>query len=401
MVNILLSQTELEEFDAVSLYIFSAPSANCNSKIVPTELIEKGPFGSHRECSFTFQAENNCIIVPCTFHAEKEAKFNLDIFTPFDSSCNVKELLDTKEVSIEGEWNSKTAGGSTSYSTWRNNPQYVIKSKSRCDLTLRLVQDQKSSTDDEKLHPIGLYVFKDTGKRRLLVRPDDVLISSPCSSLEAIDLKISSSLLQEKEKGIFSCVVMPCTFYPDLETKFSLHVAVPSDVEEIPIIDSYDPFYQQTLSSEWTSETSGGCLNNGKTWRDNPQIQCKALIDTRLMLLLHLPNSKDDTKHSIGFYVTEAQDNSQKTFQLTPDNIVKKAPFRKSFEAYCPFNIEAGKVYNIIPCTFHAGIESSFTFSIFSNQPEAATLSPVLDYKKISVQVCFLFCLFLLFIFLY
>ena len=390
-ITALLSQTEKDDFDALGLYVFKAPN-NCNSKISPEDLLDKGSFASGHESTLRFTVNDSCIVIPCTFHPEKESNFDISFFTSktLSESIKVTELLDTEEVSVNGEWNYSNAGGCTSYSTWRNNPQYVIKSEKQCDISVRLVQPE---LDGEKYHPIGIFVFKDTGKRRLLVRPSDVLVSSACSSTDAITLKIESHLLQKNSEGLFTCVVMPCTYYPALEGKFELFASVEAE-NPLPVIDTYEPFHQQAFPSEWNADSAGGCLNHGATWRNNPQFQFKALQDSKIMVVLHLPNEKTDSKHSIGFYICEAPKEGHKVYSLTEKTIKKRAPFRKSFEAYCPFTVKEGMIYNIIPCTFRPGVESTFSISIFSNQPDVVSLSPVKEHSRIDVSVCIIIYFF-------
>ena len=375
---------DVEDFDAIGVYIFKANEGK--SKSVPKELLFKSTFGGEKESCIAFEADSDCIVLPCTFHSGKESKFEMTIYTD-NTRVTLEPITDTHEVSVDGEWDDETAGGCTSYSSWRNNPQYVIKSSTKTDIALRLVQVNESEDENKQYHPVGIYVFADTGRKRLLVKPADVVTSCPCSNREAIDLNIPADKLQRNGE-FYSVVVMPCTFYPDLKSKFKLSAFTSAEAEK-PTISVYPNFFKQSISSKWDESNSGGCLNHALSWRKNQQYEIKARKDAKVIILLNIPNM--DPKPSLGFYIFKSKSDSSKVLDLNQDEILKKAPFRKSNEAYCPFTIHAGESYNLMPCSFAPGIYTDYTLSIFSNEDDVVSINPVEEPSVLSFEVFFIY----------
>lgn len=367
VVQFLLSQSAHQEFDAMGMYIFKAPEGP-PQRCVPKELLTKSAFGSDQESSLIFEAQTNCIVIPCTFNPGKESPF---LLSAYFNSPGVKlfEITENNEVFIDGEWSEQTAGGNTSSSTWRNNPQYRVYLDSPVDINLRLVQQTQ-----EDFHPIGLFVFLDSGKRRLLVRPADVIATCNFTSLPAIDLKITKEQIQKLSKDKeekFALTVMPCTYFPNLFGKFRLSVFSSGSTE----VSEYQSVFRHIQHGAWTKESAGGCLNSGRTWRNNPQFQIVAKKKAKLLVLLHLPTQEE--KKSIGFYILRGGSENQKILHLEDDSIVKKASFRKSHEAFCSLSVEKGERYNILPCTFLPGIQSEFSLIVFANEPDLIEFHPV------------------------
>jgi hypothetical protein len=56
----------------------------------------------------------------------------------------------------QGTWKGRTAGGCFNFPTWRNNPQYILKTSEKGKVTIELTQNEDNH--------IGFYVMKADGK---------------------------------------------------------------------------------------------------------------------------------------------------------------------------------------------------------------------------------------------
>jgi hypothetical protein len=101
----------------------------------------------------------------------RESSFTLYLWSTKD--IKMDELTNAKEISVQGEWKGKTAGGCLNHPfTWRNNPQFLMTVSQPIDLDFRLRQSEGAGG---KFQSIGFYIVKGAGKRRLTVTKDDIV----------------------------------------------------------------------------------------------------------------------------------------------------------------------------------------------------------------------------------
>jgi len=114
-------------------------------------------------------------------------------------------------------------------------------------------------------------------------------------------------------------VVIPCTFDPNWESKFTLTILTDNAIKikklqevkdltlEVMQASSPDhpPNMELTVVSqgEWKGETAGGCINHW-TWRNNPQFILTVKKD--LIATITLKQGETETMPSVGFYVTKS-----------------------------------------------------------------------------------------------
>jgi len=77
---------------------------------------------------------------------------------------------------FKGSWKGRTAGGCFNYPTWRNNPQYLLKTSEKGKVVLELTQNEDNH--------IGFYVLKADGKIRFfpvegVSKTEYILVHSP------------------------------------------------------------------------------------------------------------------------------------------------------------------------------------------------------------------------------
>lgn len=119
---------------------------------------------------------------------------------------------ESREIRLPGNWDSLTAGGCINHSTFRNNPQYLLQVKVASE-TLQVELSQPSGQS----HPIGFYLAKSaTGCRLLFVSQKSLVSKAGFHSRESVSIQV------EVQEGEY--VIIPCTFDPNQEGEFLLHV---------------------------------------------------------------------------------------------------------------------------------------------------------------------------------
>ncbi len=119
-------------------------------------------------------------------------------------------------------------------------------------------------------------------------------------------------------------VVIPCTFDPNWESKFSLTILTDQAIKikklqevkdltlEVPTTVFFafigappvDLTLGFTLSQgDWRGDSAGGCINHW-TWRNNPQFMLTVKKD--LTATVTLKQGDSDAMPSAGFYVTKS-----------------------------------------------------------------------------------------------
>jgi hypothetical protein len=100
------------------------------------------------------------VVVPCTFKPEQEAEYSLSLFSKSPDFLDVVTLQpapdDYIELEMKGEWKGITAGGCLNQSTWRNNPQFQLKTDKKANMWISLSVPNK----DNKEISIGFYIVK-------------------------------------------------------------------------------------------------------------------------------------------------------------------------------------------------------------------------------------------------
>jgi hypothetical protein len=77
--------------------------------------------------------------------------------------------LTGKELTLQGEWKGKTAGGCLNHQTWRFNPQIFLTVTKPSKVAITISQEGKTD-----LAAIGFYVFKSKDPfKRLVTLPED------------------------------------------------------------------------------------------------------------------------------------------------------------------------------------------------------------------------------------
>eukprot|EP01094_Clydonella_sp_ATCC50884_P027466 TRINITY_DN789_c0_g1_i2.p1 TRINITY_DN789_c0_g1~~TRINITY_DN789_c0_g1_i2.p1 ORF type:complete len:706 (-),score=287.23 TRINITY_DN789_c0_g1_i2:242-2320(-) len=143
------------------------------------------------------------------------------------------QLFERKEwnhsIAVEGEWKGDTAGGCIEHDTWKNNPKFKLVIPAEEEVKVSLLLEQERSAQDllpfqvlpYKTH-IGFYVY-DTEL--------DEVFGSVKQMKNAREVSESVTL---NGKRFTEYTVVPATFKPGDETKFTLRLFSESDCKLTP-----------------------------------------------------------------------------------------------------------------------------------------------------------------------
>lgn len=158
-------------------------------------------------------------------------------------------------------------------------------------------------------------------------------------------------------------LIIPCTIDPGFISKFTLTVYT---VEKCSITPAIPP-PTVAVRGAWSKKngTAGGCRNYATTWTQNPQYILRITQPCRPVLLLEQTGlGTFQSAVAVGIYVMYGEPGSTKKvldWQLDVPN--HQADFAYTANLGYEIDFEPGQ-YNILPCTFDAGVERQFTLKV-------------------------------------
>eukprot|EP01128_Nolandella_sp_AFSM9_P008629 TRINITY_DN5316_c0_g1_i1.p1 TRINITY_DN5316_c0_g1~~TRINITY_DN5316_c0_g1_i1.p1 ORF type:complete len:1053 (+),score=344.21 TRINITY_DN5316_c0_g1_i1:69-3161(+) len=373
-MDILLLQTEYEEFDPVSFYVLKIDKdvtqkitdksyAKGDNVIVPASFSDPQQAVASKNFS-----PGSYAIIPTTFNPGQEAPFEIT-FLAEDGLGPVTELNDAAVIAIDGTWEEGNAGGCMNdIRKWRDNEQYLFTVKQKSTLTIKL----KQTSNLDNLSSLGFYILSG-GKR--IVRVAKKLIVHKSKFVES-----KNGLTEEVTLPGSSVpyLLVPVTYDADVYCDFKLSIlsSDPKFTDYVTLENLPDELQSHKLigEGEWEGDTAGGCLNFA-TWRNNPQFKLDVGAKTEVTIFLTCVETvKEDL--TPGFYIVNAPTNMELCVDLTPEKIKTKCAFRETREVVKSYKFKPG-VYNIIPCTYHLGQESAFEIQVWTTQLGSVSLSPI------------------------
>jgi len=190
---------------------------------------------------------------------------------------------------------------------------------------------------------LGWYAFEAEGEaRRVLLELNDIKGRSQFTQPVA---KASVDIVPEKP-----LLILPCTFDAGVVSDFTLKAFGPG-LSLRPI----KGIHMVSLTSSWSAATAGGCTNH-KTWTNNPKFQLLSTEDTRVQLLLALPNEEQT---GIGILVSKAN-------PPTRGDLVGESDLVMGTETGLKFDLVANKPVWVMPVTFDQGVEIEFELTCYS-----------------------------------
>lgn len=302
-------------------------------------------FQNARDNSLEFTALPNTsyIIVPATYQPAVIGSYFFRIQTRH--KAQVVPLMTMKaNKSVEGAWQAirGTNGGSITYPSWRNNPQFLLRVFQESKLRVMLLQQ-----DTTPLPPIAFSIFNaDPGERRKLELADLVLLPEKY----IVSTSVSGDLTLQA--GVYNIIASAET--PEYENSFKLQVQGSPDAIAIEPLREYKRIH---LRDSWTEESAGGCRNHA-TWVKNPHFLF-TIPPPGGPITIVVAFAEIFKDSAIGCYLFNADAKNART------TIVGKSKFTH-VSVSTTFNLSPGN-YILLPCTFNPGFAKEFTIEFYSD----------------------------------
>ncbi|EGC39554.1 hypothetical protein DICPUDRAFT_93560 [Dictyostelium purpureum] len=271
---------------------------------------------------------------------------------------------------VNGIWSGETAGGCANTPLWRKNPQYLLQIVQTTTIRITLRQ-----TGDKLVH-IGFYFAKanqgqDQNKRRISLTKENLVPGIDITFLKNTEVSAKITM----EPGYY--VIIPATFEPGQEGTFELEV---TPIASTGFIDGNSISNHVRLSEvqqdrdwktisgrfEWRGPTAGGSFSGSSaTWKDNPKFffEINQTCNNTIILGKHNDMPKETY---IGFYIFKA-DKTCPFISLTANNLFSKTSFVNGLEVVHNQNQMPPGSYIIVPCTYDARQEGSFSLTCYSD----------------------------------
>eukprot|EP00824_Muranothrix_gubernata_P001354 TRINITY_DN11523_c0_g5_i1.p1 TRINITY_DN11523_c0_g5~~TRINITY_DN11523_c0_g5_i1.p1 ORF type:complete len:773 (-),score=112.36 TRINITY_DN11523_c0_g5_i1:96-2309(-) len=333
------------------------------------------------------------IIVPATTDPGEEAAFLLTVWSEHNFTLQpMPPGLKWKEAHVEGEWRGESAGGCRHYSTWRNNPQYLITVTKPTYAVLILTQ--QAGTRGEDTADIGFYVTAtpDGSRRKVTLRSNDVIMKSHFAS--TLEVSVETELVPREDGGPY--VLIPATYSPGCEASFVVSVFSDEEVRLEPLVER-QPWHEVALADEWKGWSAGGSLSH-PSWRHNPQYFLPVSTTTTIIALLAQPMAAEvgkDYLTSIGLYVLRGDTGTgssvtKRKLKLSNEDIVASSGFQSAWEVFLSATLEPSDTpYVLVPCTQNVGEEGPFTIVVYTDTPiPVLPVSTELEWKHAAIEGC-------------
>lgn len=255
------------------------------------------------------------VIVPCTSKPGAETGFELSVIT--NRGAQLKPLASEFDWKVHRMPDQKisvangSAGGSTKFSSWRNNPQYCVRFPvgRQGRLVVTMIKRGASSYCEEQIGLIAFYGedFQAGKRKRLSYGAEDVAGIGSSSSGTSAELDITfdcdntsninnnrsnsnnsssskrggSATAATASKGFNSLLVMPYSELPYTEVDFTLtfHCTVDITVEKAV------EWHQYQHDSAWVAGSSAGGPRHAHGWQANPFFSVAVPCATRIFVL--------------------------------------------------------------------------------------------------------------------
>eukprot|EP01088_Endostelium_zonatum_P006348 TRINITY_DN18468_c0_g1_i1.p1 TRINITY_DN18468_c0_g1~~TRINITY_DN18468_c0_g1_i1.p1 ORF type:complete len:1043 (-),score=184.05 TRINITY_DN18468_c0_g1_i1:31-3159(-) len=278
-----------------------------------------------------------------------------------------------KTYKFRGEWKARSAGGCLNHSTWRYNPQLFLTAKDKTQLTIKLIQE---STPEKHYH-IGFYIAKSdgSGRRQLALSRPQLIDRASFEDSADVSLEI------ELAGSPIPYIIIPCTFNPKEEAKFTMTFTTSAPILLEPLSPAKE-WKQVPVEGEWAGKMAGGCKNN-PSCSNNPQYLLQILEKPTNIHVLLIQEEKPDFDH-IGFYIQKTSSSTLKLAKISSSDLVGKADFATGKEAYWNGTLDQDSMYVIVPCTFDPGWEAKFKLTILTDHP--VKIKKLQEAKGLSVS---------------
>lgn len=172
--------------------------------------------------------QNEEILDSSEVEVEDDKNEESDATSSSDNWCSV----------VECEWTEERSGGCMNHLTWRNNPQVLLHVEQEAEITITLTQ----KPDNGETEGVGFYVFNGLNYKELITTNGSAVARSSFSKNEEVSCTFS---LAPNPNGY---VILPCTFHPNIQMKFSISIESGEAKNTIREITDKDRYKKNALS---------------------------------------------------------------------------------------------------------------------------------------------------------
>ncbi|EGG21714.1 calpain-like cysteine protease [Cavenderia fasciculata] len=358
VTTILSKNDDVSRDTYIGFYVFRVADRNLPYVyLTGPNLITKTNFINSSEVTHQHTYEPGIyIVVPCTYDANQEGSFAISCFS--DVPINRIDLKE-KIITSRGRWSGDSAGGCLNHSTWRSNPQFLLSNTSAtAPSRISIIMDQ-TAKESTLLQFAGFYVARapsaQLDKKLYQIIPKDLIGNTEFIN----DYQVHYTLSLEPGQ---SCVVIPCTFAPNVEADFSMRFI---SSQQSLAMRALPEWHMRKFGGEWRGQSCGGRYSNtSSSWTLNPRFNFNVWqrggIPSRYTIVLN--QSDKPTNHGIGFYY----------FKIFPDGNLKELVCKSGFVSGKEVVVEGSANETIqgavLPATFEPGIPDNFTLVIYSER---------------------------------
>jgi hypothetical protein len=320
------------------------------------------------------------VIVPSCAKAQVETGFTLEVIankkvhlTKIPAANNWRSIV----FPVSLKYSDRNTGGSFRFSSWRNNPQYLLHLpfEKQGDVLIN-VTNQNVSDDTE----IGVVLLKadpwDHGRRRKISVTAEEILSDSGEKVHSNELQTSVAV-----KGTEPLIIMPYASMPFSEVNLTLSIYSAADVE----IGVVNEWYSEVVDGGWElGLTSGGHRSGNRTWSNNPFYALNLTRSTRLTAVLlqyprgpEKPQAKKVGKHRV--FLPPPITNPQNKISIGMDLVLSDEDntgvqsTRHTYEGEVSMSAVLQPCtttpYLLVPHSFEPEQEADFKLMVFSDQP--------------------------------
>ena len=284
---------------------------------------------------------------------------------------------DVRVVTLSSKWEGERAGGSLRFSTWRNNPQFMLW-PSRSSSTLISIKQPQNS---RQLN-IAVAIFRrddgDAFRSLLCPQPTDLIAESNFEYGSSTVLVTLDSRIRGKD---LPYIILPMCYPPGKESGFTVSVRevkqqVYGQADDEYTSTSYtlesikqelDWHRTPTIRGEWNVTNAGG-NSDYSSWRKNPQYHIKSESNTKVFILLTKSSDLDENDdREIGFFILRGDSEVRRQVMMTSTNTVASTAFRQVTTVSLTVDVPKGpEGYILLVATSKPEIYGKYELSMFS-----------------------------------
>lgn len=325
------------------------------------------------------------IVVPSTSKANVETGFTLEVIANRKVHlCRIPAETDWKTLifPVSLKYIDRNTGGSFRFSSWRNNPQYLLNFPLEREGDVLVNVTNHSVSDDTE---IAVNLVRpdawDYGRRRKIsITPEDMIAGSG-ERAHTAELRTTVAVKSSSEP----ILLIPYAATPLSEVNLTVSVYAAMDIE----VDVVQEWYTEVVDGSWElGLTAGGNRAQNRTWSNNPYFHVNLTRQTRLTaVLLQYPRGPEkpmvkrvgknraflpppitnpQNKINIGLDVTQSD-----------EDMTQVSSTKHTYDGEVSLDIVLPACtttpYVFVPHSFEPEQEADFKLMIFADQPFQVT----------------------------